>query len=82
MLFAASKFESEQIEFYGTNKLEFADMQIQINGDKAKKRCRQKQRICIYGHWNRAAHRHFLKWRKKDINDDEAQLPRFDEITA
>ena len=39
MLFAASKFESEQIEFYGTNKLEFADMQIQINGDKANKRC-------------------------------------------
>jgi hypothetical protein len=47
MLFAASKFESEQIEFYGTNKLEFADMQIQINGDKANKRCRQKQRMYI-----------------------------------
>ena len=47
MLFAASKFESEQIEFYGTNKLEFADMQIQINGDKANKRCWQKQRMYI-----------------------------------
>lgn len=56
--------------------------QIQINGDKANKRCRQKQRICIYGHWSRAAHRRFLKWGKKDISDDEAQLTRFDEITA